>query len=364
MSRNGYNVTVLCGERDIDQRTTFRNISVRITNYYLAGLKYKLFSIIPLEIMYSIYSFLSLLVDKKYDFIVGVDREGIIEASILSKLYKCGYGLWSFEIMFEDETSLFFKKPERIACKNIDFAIVQDSIRSKLLSNENNIPLDKFYEIPVAGRKAVLLEKKSFLHNSFNIPKEKKILLFIGSVSEWAVEEVVENITYLPEEWVLVVHDRYGHYPKWFMEKVTPYLNRKIFISCFQMLSFEDLKVLVSSADMGIGFYKATFQDRWTGRNLKYLGFSSGKISTYLQYGLPVLVNDIGELAFWLTKHNIGIIVKNIQDIGSEMQKLDFKNIRERCASAFDSRLSFSNYEIMILDLIEKAVYKRRGNEQ
>lgn len=319
----------------------------------------------PLEILYYIYFLFDLIVvSKKYDFIIGIDREGIIEASILSKLYKCEYGLWSFEIMFEDETSVFFKKPERIACQNINFAITQDHIRSGLLSKENNISLGKIFNIPVAGRKAELLKKNYFLHNSLNIHREKKILLFIGSIAEWTmIDEIIENISYFPEGWVLVLHDRYGHYPKWVMEKITPYLNRKVFISYFQMLNFEDLKVLVSSADMGIGFYKATFSCKHTGKNLKYLGFSSGKISTYLQYGLPVLVNDIGELSFWLTKNNIGIMIKNIQDIEIEIQKFDFKNVRERCVSAFNTFLSFPNYEMMILDLIGKAVYQKSGND-
>lgn len=324
-------------------------------------LKYKLISIISLKILYYVaFLFGKIIVSKKYDFIIGIDREGIIEASILSKLYKCEYGLWSFEIMFEDETSVFFKKPERIACKNVNFAIAQDHLRSGLLSKENNISLEKIFNIPVAGRKAELSRKNYFLHNSLNINREKKILLFIGSIDEWTmIGEILKNISYFPEEWVLVLHDRYGHYPRWFMNQAIPYLNKKVFISCFQLLHFEDLKALVSSADMGIGLYKATFSNRYTGKNIKYSGFASGKISTYLQYGLPVLVNDIGELSFWLTKNNVGIMIKNIQDIGIEIQKFDFKNVRERCVSTFDTFLSFANYEMMILDLIGKAVYSR-----
>lgn len=46
---------------------------------------------------------------KKYDLIIGVDRHGLIEASVLNTFSETPYVFISFEIMFERETSARYK---------------------------------------------------------------------------------------------------------------------------------------------------------------------------------------------------------------------------------------------------------------
>ncbi|ETR67840.1 MAG: Glycosyl transferase family 2 [Candidatus Magnetoglobus multicellularis str. Araruama] len=90
---------------------------------------------------------------QNYDFVIGIDR-GIIEAELISRAKKIPYALISYEIFFEAEAGAQFKSPEIKSCQNIEFAVVQDKVRAKMLSQENRIPLSKMIYIPVAGRSA------------------------------------------------------------------------------------------------------------------------------------------------------------------------------------------------------------------
>ena len=117
---------------------------------------------------------------ENYDFVIGIDR-GIIEAELISRAKKIPYALISYEIFFEAEAGAQFKAPEIKSCQNIEFAVVQDRVRAKMLSQENRIPLSKMIYIPVAGRSANvnLFEKRYYLHETLNIDKSKKIVLFV-----------------------------------------------------------------------------------------------------------------------------------------------------------------------------------------
>ena len=70
---------------------------------------------------------------QKYDLIIAVDRQGLIEAGFLSKLTKTPVVLFSFEIMFENETSKVFKRLERSASKFVNHWFIQDELRAKYL---------------------------------------------------------------------------------------------------------------------------------------------------------------------------------------------------------------------------------------
>ena len=75
--------------------------------------------------------------DRSADFILGIDRNGIIDAAEIASRLNIRYGLISYEIFFRDECGSRFKRSEIEACKNVEFAVCQDDTRSALLSKEN-----------------------------------------------------------------------------------------------------------------------------------------------------------------------------------------------------------------------------------
>jgi len=260
-----------------------------------------------------------------YKLIIGVDRDGIIEASYLSQLLGIPYGLISYEIFFRDETSVEFKKEEINACAHIDFAVCQDDVRSSLLGEENHIPLEKIINIPVAGRGVKKGEKTQYLHNRLNIPSDKKIALYMGSIAKWSmIEELVQSADNWPEEWVLVLHNRYGINSE-VSKLIGDEHSKSIYISHESYPTPEDLSEMLHSTDLGIALYKPTFDGIYTGNNLKFLGLSSGKIATYLQHGIPILTNENGLISDYIWESEAGYIIDDLKEISELLESINLK---------------------------------------
>lgn len=250
-----------------------------------------------------------------YKLIIGVDRDGIIEASYLSQLLGIPYGLISYEIFFRSETSVEFKTKEINACANIDFAVCQDDVRSSLLAEENHIPLEKIINIPVAGRGMKKGEKARYLHDKLNILPDKKIALYMGSIVSWSmIEELVQGVKNWPEEWVLVIHNRYGMNPR-VREFIGDVRSKSIYISDDLYPTPRDLSEMLHSVDLGIALYRPTFDGIYTGNNLKHLGLSSGKIATYLQHGVPVLTNENGLISDYIRSNKAGYVIDDVKEL-------------------------------------------------
>lgn len=284
------------------------------------------------------------------DLIIGVDR-GIIEASQLASHFQSKLALISYEIFFAAECTAGFKETEIQACRGIEFAIVQDKVRAQNLNVENQIPLEKMLYSPVAAPSwSSDFQKSDYLHKKFNIPHHKKIALFMGMVDFWSgITEMVDIFKGLGSEWELIVHNRYG------MDARTNKFMQQIQCSNihFSKIPFEDpkdLKILVQGADLGIAFYKPNFKSIYTGRNIAELGLASGKISSYLQYGTPILINEIGEMSRLVEDHNIGLVY-NPQTL-QMLNTIDTHGARTRAFKFFKQHLDLNRFFPAILNKI------------
>ena len=274
------------------------------------------------------------------DLVIGVDREGIIEASMVAKAKNIPHGFISYELFFEEETSEEFKKPERDACKDICFAVCQDPLRSEHLAKENQIPPEKIINIPVAGR-GMKKEKKTFyLYDKLGIDRNKHIALCMGSVGSWArTSHLIECVHDWPDEWVLVIHPRYG------LDDTTKTLYKqykdstKVFFSLDPIPHHKDLSKLIKSADISIALYEPVHSSIYTGNNLKYLGMASGKVATYLQHGIPVVINEVGMLSEYVKKYKLGFVVTDNITLPSPHELQEYK---ERCYQFFEQMLDLN----------------------
>lgn len=279
----------------------------------------------------------------RYNLIIGIDRDGIIEASYLSHLLSLPYGLISYEIFFAAESNENFKDIEIQACRDIEFAVCQDNTRSVLLATENRIPLDKIINIPVAGRGKKQGEKTQHLHLQFNIPLEKKIAYFAGSIAKWSmIEELIQSVNDWPKDWVLVLHNRYGLNPQ-VNELLKGINSESIFISQGSYPKPQDLSIMLHSVDLGIALYKPIYTDIYDGFNLKYLGLASGKIATYLQHGIPVLTNENGLISDLIREYGAGGVIREIKEIPNLIEMIDLEESSERCYALYDQHLDLDN---------------------
>lgn len=292
-----------------------------------------------------------------YSLIIGIDRDGVIAAAMVARQLHVPYGLISYEIFFADETGADFKQPEIDACAEVRFAVCQGSERSRQLVLENRIPADRIIDIPVAGRFVRRGERNHTLHSTLGLPPETKIALYVGSVvSAWTmVNDLILNTENWDDDWVLVLHGRYNdHDMQRFQQRHKP--AKRVFFTPRSGLPFEALQSLVQAADLGIALYRPTFADAHEGNNLKYLGMSSGKISTYLQHGVPIVVNDIGEMADHVDEYQLGIHVHTLDELPARLRATDRATLgrwRENCYQYFERNLDLQTRINPLLDAIK-----------
>lgn len=290
---------------------------------------------------------------KNYSLIIGIDT-GIVIASKIARKLTIPYCYISYEIMFADEIGTEKKNDEIAACKNISFAICQDPVRSYFLSIENNISINKIFNIPVTGNYKKRHPKSDFLYEHLHIPKDKKIALFAGSISKWSmIGNIVKQTDSWPKNWVLVLHDRYGRE----LGSLSALIKNRpqIYISSRSLKTPHDLEKLICSADVGIGLYQSSFKSAYEGKNLAFAGLSSGKLIAYLRFGVPVITNEIGQLSDCIRKYKLGQVVTYVNEINpEEIEKI--QNCRENCIEYFKGNLDFNLKSSQLLELISDSI--------
>ena len=288
-----------------------------------------------------------------FQLVIGIDR-GIIEADLIARILKIPCGLISYEILFEDETSAQFKKPEIEACQSISFAVCQDPERAELLSIQNRIDSSKMFHIPVAGRTVKPAPRTRYLHQQLNINPNKKIALLVGSVSEMSrIDFLAESAKHWPNDWVLVFHNRYG-----INQRIQSYVEK---YSCIDNIYFSDKPVqnpndmhkILHSASIGLAFYQSFPNSIWLGKNIKHLGLASGKISTYMQHGIPVITNDIGIMSDFITKAGLGRVVDIDRRFSIDFDEKKLRTWQQNCLAFFQEKLDLNRTIIPLLKKIE-----------
>ncbi len=285
---------------------------------------------------------------KNNDVIIAVDRLGLIEAYILNKLTKTPYIFISFEIMFAEETSREFKGIEKTASKNIKGWVAQDSDRANALVIENGLSVSNLFTLPLASSKNGTLQTKR-LRDILGINPDKKVAIAIGSMEDWTmINEVLASVGKWPDDWCLIIHDRYGDTGNTLKKSgidITQMINKKIFISNKSADAVDDLGAILSGVDVGLTFYKPLYTSPFVGKNLEILGLASGKISTHLRYGIPVIMNNIGMYAAEATKHKFGLVIDHPDSLADCLAVGIPEDTSQHAIDYFSRILDFDNYK-------------------
>lgn len=295
----------------------------------------------------------------KYELIIGVDRQGLLDADLINSLNKTPYIFISFEIMFKSETSLKYKSLEKRAAKNITNWIIQDDVRAKQLIHENSLDNSNKILLPLASSGLGVTSEKR-LRDQLNIPKNLNVAIMIGSVGGWSMaSDVIRNVKNWPENWVLIVHERYGRTREFLADEfleMKRYLNTKIFISDYATENVDEMSSILSGINAGIAFYQPSYSSVYSGNNIKYLGLASGKISTYLRYGIPVITNEIGLYADIIREHKIGLVVPAPDDMARQLENISELDMTQNAKSYFAEYLDFNLYSDKLLSNIRSAM--------
>jgi len=348
-----YEVDYICwGNKNVSQRVFFKGMKI-FSAPHDHDSKYHVNSRI-LECRIDVFIKVLLKI-KCYSFIVGID-EGIVPAAHLSRFLKIPYGQISYEIYPYNECENKLEKEKEIeSCRDIEFAVTQDSERAKLLSRENRIPLEKILKIPLGGLDAKKLKMDYYLHEKLGIEKDKKIAIVMGSIAEWTmVEKIVDSTQYWNEDWVLVIHGRYKNDNYVYELKEKNKENKKVFFSETPVETCEDMGIILASVSAGFAFYHPVYKTKWDGMNLEKIGMASGKISTFLRHGVPIIINEIGEVSEYVRKFKLGKVVIENEKIDPCFSEKETMQLSENCINFYEKFLDFKNFSKILNDAIFK----------
>jgi glycosyltransferase involved in cell wall biosynthesis len=282
---------------------------------------------------------LKIIGSTRYDYFIGIEKNGLIWAGMLSEKLNVPFLYYSLELFIEghpaldlDGNSAIIRQEEKKYHARAAGTIIQDELRAKTLFESNGVEGKNAIYIPVSITGKTVEDKSYFLHERLGIELSKKIILYIGQVCKnRGVNELIQCAGRLGEDFVMVFHGPF--FPD---VSTDDDCGGKIFFSK-DMISNDEIPKLVSSAYIGIAFYgEATPNDRLT-------AFSSEKIAYYMQSGLPVIAHRNESYELLMRQHRCGELVEHIHQLPEAVQKIDadYARYRQNAFAAFEHFYSF-----------------------
>lgn len=296
-----------------------------------------------------------------YDLIIGISQIGLIIAAILNRNYKIPYISYNDELWFGNERHTFFgnilgytlKIIERFANKRVIFTVTQDYERGKILSKVNKINLNSIRHLPNARAGIAEISSSTFLHKLLGLNINTKIILWMGAVSPGdGALELAGATEDWPENIILVFHFRSKKYSP-YMQQILEFNGKGKTIISTNPLPFNDVDSIVKSASIGLGLYAEK------GLNTEYMGFSSGKINSFLRFGIPVIVKNFKGLN-WVLDSGVGISLDNSLGVLNAIKEIlrDYVTFQTNSINFYNSILSFDKNFRKISDEIELKLLK------
>ncbi len=294
-------------------------------------------------------------IDDDYACIIGVEPKGLIAASFLSIEKKIPVIYFNMELFLENECKTsyekFLKCVERECNKRSYITLIADERRAKYLINDNNIPIEKIVCVPVSALGETYQKKSDYLYKILGISKDKKIILYAGNIIEWSLSlEIAKAAQKWDDNMVLVLHTWKPNLDK------DPYINqirdltknKKVYLS-LNPVEYESLPELLSSADIGLVFYKNL------GKNFYETGSSSNKLAQYLQVGLPVITIDYPSFREVIEKYKCGECAKSPEEIETLVKKifLNYDAYRNNSFKCYMENYEFSKHFKIVIDKIK-----------
>ena len=299
-----------------------------------------------------------------YICFIGAEPEGLCDAVRYASLLRVPFAYWSLELLFTDEIKNIYegvlKQEEIIKSQQATFTIIQDVWRAQALINENNLDPARIIMVPNAPMGRARRHQSDFLRRRYKIADERKIVLCAGSLKSWWAmsDEILEAAAHWPDKYVLVMHSR-QKYSYRYLNSLSRKVNSDRVIISHDPLTSAEFRSLIDSADVGIAFYRHLPHDkavRNVGKNIKILGLSSGKVSDYLQSGLPVIVNECIGLSEVIESYNCGICVTDPHRITEALSTIfsRYDYYVENACRCFNEKLELNRNFQPVLARLEK----------
>lgn len=290
----------------------------------------------------------------QYDHYIACDANGFALCKTLFPDSRPTY--YSLELYFRDNYfNLHY--PERVMemehreIHQIKGLLIQSDEREELFRKEyqlaDSIPA---FHLPIMYMQPSCREKSNHLRQMLQIPPQQKIALHLGGIQDHHCLLELAAVFHHVKNWALVLHgNAYGDYKSKLESFIQQYGISNVYISEEYLENIDDLDTILNSADIGIAWYKDVSP------NFTTAGKSSGKISAYLRFGLPVIANNYRSTVEALENRGCGVCVNAFEEIPNALNNVlsSYGYYSKNAYSEYDTTYHAENHRANLLNFLE-----------
>ncbi|MCX6238344.1 MAG: glycosyltransferase [Bacteroidia bacterium] len=351
---NGYCVDIYCEKPNLE-KFPLPGFADKKINWIISGISGRYFS----DDFYFRFKYFK---NRRYDWIIGFDHTGIIRALIVSLGTKSKLIYHSLEF-YEPEKKSFKRKLvkyiEILSSFKSRFIFTQDQYRIDFLKNDLKQRATKFKIIYNSSYGNTNLESSDYFRDIFNISKQKKIVLCVGSlIKEHYIIDLLNSMDSWDENFVLVLHG-------WIPDETTrKFVDIKIqdnpdsvFLS-EKLFNSENKDIVFQSCDIGfVGFVPIN-------NNLRFAAGSAGKISDFIKSGKPILAFNSPGMKEIIEDNSVGVVFNFPSEIGTALRIItkEYDVLKQNTLTCFRKYDFMKQYEIIFREFIEYKNYCNKFN--
>lgn len=292
---------------------------------------------------------------KKYVCLIGIEKAGLIWSGIIAERLKIPNIYYSLELYTEDHQYFQLsnknknrKKLEEIYHKRCHATIIQDRRRAEVLYTSNGVNIDKVKPIylPVSSLGGCMREKTHYCYDKWDLDTNDTVILYSGLIGQFRwIDRVIDVSKKFPQRWKLLLH---GVDVMETQKVITQKgVSDRVILST-TLLPPSELIKLVLSAKIGLVIYANTDQ------NDILTGFSSEKLSVYLQCGIPVIAFRYPSYE-QIKDYQCGILIDSIEEIPNAITKIleNFSWYQENAYKCFEEVYEYSKHFMNVTDYID-----------
>ena len=264
---------------------------------------------------------------------------------------------YSFELYEAADSSSGYtptvEEETRQHIRTIRGLIIQSEERESIFRADYDLPkTTPTLLLPVTYRGPAVGAKLRLLHERYSMPEETRVALHLGAIDSWCwCIELARTFSKVPG-WVLLFH---GYARPGYLRDLKSIISvekiENVVISEAFHQDLEGFYPLVQSSDLGLAWYENTSP------NVRTSGTSSGKISAYLKFGLPVVTKRYTGTVRALESRGCGVCVDTIQDIPQAIKRIEdgYSHYSQNALREFERVYRFERYESSILEFLQSA---------
>ena len=321
------------------------------------SLKGKLFRLLKRDISFKVLKKSSRIIGQDhYKCFIAIEKKGLIWAGLLNREYKYNipFLYYSLELYVEDHpirfTDPFFprlRKKEKRFHQEAAATIIQDRMRAKVLFESNHIEKQPVILVPVSLRGNENPYKTRYFHDKFNLPGEKKIILYFGMINarHRLSREIAEQAENLDNNHLLVFH---GYGKPGDLQALTDTAPGKVLVST-DLVPHDMIAEVISAADIGLVLYSSD------NSNNRLTAFSSEKIALFSRSGIPVIAFDNENYRGLMKAYRWGELIEHMKELPRAVVKIlqDYDSYRKNAFLAYKEYYCFDRHFENIKKFIE-----------